>query len=67
VPGVTPHTLPVVEPTVTLLLVVLHIPPVTPSVQLTHEPSHTDEGPLIAVGDVFTVTLVVTVHPPGTV
>ena len=67
VPSDEPHTTPVAEPTLTDELDELQTPPVTPSVNVVHAPLQILPAPDIAVGDIFTVTLVVTTQPPATV
>jgi len=70
VPGVTPHTTPVDALTVpTAVLLLLHVPVPPDAVVLLkviHDPAHTDEGPFIvpAIGDTFTVILVVVITEP---
>ena len=69
-PALTPYTTPVVEPTVpTAVLLLLHVP-VPPeaaaSASVIVKPEHTAESPVIApaLGDAFTVMLVVVVAEP---
>ena len=69
-PGPTPYTTPVVDPTVpTAVLLLLHVP-VPPdavaSLSVILEPVHIEVTPLIvpALGEVFTVTFVVAVSDP---
>ena len=70
VPGVTPHTTPVDALTVpTAVLLLLHVPVPPDAVVLLkviHDPAHTDAAPFIvpAIGDTFTVILVVVVTDP---
>jgi hypothetical protein len=64
VPGAMPVSTPPVDtivPTATLLLV--HTPPLIPSVKVTDEPTHTLDGPPMAEGDGATVTVMVAKQP----
>ena len=63
-PAVTPVTTP--PETVALILLLLHVPPVTPSVKVIAEPAHTLDAPVIlpAFGVGFTVMVLVTVAVP---
>ena len=45
----------------------LQLPPVTGSLNVTHVPTHSDDGPRIAVGDGLTHTVVVFWQPVGKV
>lgn len=45
--------------------VVLQTPPATVFVSVTEPPTHTAEGPPIAAGTGFTVTIVIVLHPPA--
>jgi hypothetical protein len=63
VPEVIPVTIPVVDPTVTLGLLLVHVPPPIPSVKVIMAPVHTLDGPSIIVGDVLTVIVLVALHP----
>ena len=58
-----PDTIPLSEPTVADEDTVLHKPPPTVSVRVIAAPAHTPEGPVMAVGDKLTVTVVVTGQP----
>ena len=63
----TPLTIPVVASTVArLVLLLLHVPPVMPSLRPVVDPAHTDAVPEIAGGNAFIVTtalpLMVVVH-----
>ena len=61
-PEATPKTRPVVEPTVaTAVLLLLHVPPATASVNANEEPTQTFEGPVTGAGIKFTVINLVTV------
>ncbi len=51
----------------TLVVLLLHVPPDVPSVRFIVLPWQTTEGPPMAVAAAFTVTDVVTKHPPLTV
>ena len=64
VPNPAPVKLPEpdkIEATDTLLL--LHVPPVVPSLKVVEEPRHTLVAPLIGTGVRFTVTFCVARHP----
>jgi hypothetical protein len=68
VPAVTPVIIPVVDPAVaTVVLLLLHRPPPTPSVSVVVRPVHIDVIPVIGVGEELTVTVVVVEHPVGNV
>ena len=56
-PPLVPVTLPDDDPIVIFPLVVVHIPPVSPLVSVTVDPTHTVEGPPIIVGIGLTVTV----------
>src|SRR5580704_16052956 len=59
VPGATPVTIPVAEPTVAIAgLLLTHVPPPA-SVSVIVAAGHTCSVPLIAVGNGFTVTVIV--------
>jgi hypothetical protein len=45
------------------VLLLAHVPPATVLVSVMELPAHTDEGPLIAEGAAFTVTVVIAVQP----
>ena len=66
-PALTPVTLPA-DPSIMLLLVVLHVPPVTASVAVIVAPWHTVAGPLpivIGTGVAFTVIVSLAKQPPA--
>ena len=64
VPADTPVTMPDVMPTVaTVVLELLHVPPVTESVSVIVDPAHTVPGPDIEGTDETVITLE-TVQPP---
>ena len=63
-PALIPMISPVVPSILILLLVVLHAPPVVPSVAVIVAFWQTLDGPPIAVGAVFTVTVSLTEQPP---
>ena len=63
VPPDMPPTAPLSEPTDTILLVLLHSPPPTVSVRVILAPVHTPDGPVIAVGDKLTVTVILVLQP----
>ena len=59
-PEATPVTMPDVEATVAIaVLLLLHVPPVVPSLSATVDPTHTLVVPAIADGGVFTVMFAV--------
>ena len=63
-PPPTPVTIPVSEPTEALaVLLLLHEPPETASVNVIAEPAHTEVAPLIEPGTEVTVTITVAVQP----
>jgi len=52
--------MPVADPTVaTPVLLLFHVPPATPSVNVVPEPAHTEVVPNIGVGGIVTVTMAV--------
>ena len=60
VPPVTPQTLPVEEPTVAILvLLLLHVPPDGLELSVLQTPLHIDAVPVIAAGVALTVTVAV--------
>ena len=60
VPANTPVTIPVEEPIVaTVGVLLLHVPPVVASLNVVVEPSQTVNVPVIPAGDGLTVTIVV--------
>lgn len=63
-PEVTPVTTPVPEPTKTVVLPELQVPPPT-SVSAVEEPTQIVDIPLMAVGLGLTVTIAVAVQPKG--
>ena len=64
VPPATPVTIPETVPTVALaVLLLLHVPPVTASVNVEVDPAHIITVPLIAVGVWLIVTIDVAKHP----
>ena len=65
-PVVIPITTPV-DPTVTLLLLLLHVPPAVASERAFVNPWHTGLVPLIGAGEGFTVTMVVITQVVGKV
>jgi hypothetical protein len=63
-PGVPPVIVPDVDPIgAIVLLLLVHVPPVTASVSVVVSPEHTCVVPAIAVGSVFTVTAAVAWQP----
>lgn len=68
IPAVTPVTIPVDDPTVAIPgALLVHVPPVTPSLSVVARPMHTCVTPVIAVGTVFTVTVAVALQPAAIV
>jgi hypothetical protein len=67
VPTVTPLTIPVSEPTVALVVLLLHDPPGTASVSNTVAPVQTVNGPKTGPGVVLTVSVVIVLQPVGNV
>ena len=68
VPAATPDTTPVVEFTVAVPVAPLvHVPPVGEQLNVVVDPAHTASVPVIAPGDVFTVTARVAKQPPASV
>ena len=64
-PNATPHTFPVITPTVAIAAALLvHKPPGVALVHGVHVPTQTLGEPDIADGNGFTVIVVVTKHPP---
>ena len=64
VPASIPETTPVVVPIVaTVVLLLLHVPPVMASLSVTVLPWHTEEGPVMATGGGRTVTEKADVQP----
>ena len=60
VPADTPETIPVVEPALaTARLLLVHVPPGTPSVNTLVDPVHIDVIPVIAPGVATTFTALV--------
>ena len=57
VPAVFPDTMPVLDPTVALVLLLIHVPPPA-SVKAVVDPTQTFRLPAILAGAVFTVTVV---------
>jgi len=58
-------TVPVDDPIVAMAIVLLvHVPPATPSLKVLGTPIHAVLLPKIAVGDKFTVTIVLTKQVP---
>ena len=63
VPAVIPETIPVVEPTVALPLLLLHKPPDTKLLRVVVDPVQTDVAPIRPEGSGLTVTTWISVHP----
>lgn len=62
-PGAPPYTVPILSTDAITTLVVVHVPPVVPSVKLIVDPTQTAVGPIIGTGNGFTVTTVEVKHP----
>ena len=64
VPVETPVTIPVTEPMVaTEVLVLLHVPPANPSLNVTTEPGHIDVVPVIGGTEPINTVLVTIAEP----
>lgn len=64
VPAARPEMLPDPSGVVaTLVFPLVHVPPVTASLNVIADPWHTFPGPVMAVGVWFTVTVVIVVQP----
>ncbi len=62
IPGFTPVTIPVKDPTVAIVSeLLLHVPPLMISLSVIVDPTHTLDGPVIGAGEELTVT----VNEPG--
>ena len=62
-PGNTPVTIPLAEPTVAALILLLaHTPPEVASLKVMADPAHTADGPDIAKGNALTVIVVVAIQ-----
>ena len=67
-PFAIPVTVPVDEPTVAILVLLLvHTPPVGEELKVDDAPEHMDNTPLMAPGAAFTVTTLVAKQPPANV
>jgi hypothetical protein len=67
VPTVIPVNVPVPEPTVaTVALLLVQVPPLIPSLRVTLVPSHRPTNPPITEGEGETVIVVVAKHPVDT-
>ena len=55
-PALAPVTMPLAEPTVALLLLLLHVPPLTKSLSVIADPTHTAVAPPMLDGVGLTVT-----------
>ena len=68
VPPATPVIIPELVPAIaTAVLLVLHVPPVTASVNVVLEPAHIMAVPLIEVGAWLIDTVVIAIHPVASV
>lgn len=57
-PADTPVTIPELRPMVAIVVsLLLHVPPVVPSVRVIVEPTHTRDGPVIGIGAERTVSV----------
>ena len=63
VPAEIPVTTPVPDTVEIAILLLIHVTPGVASVSVNIAPAHTLPLPLIAAGELFTVTVAVTVHP----
>ena len=64
VPADPPVTIPVLAPALAMVvLLLLHVPPVVVLLSVVVEPIHTEDVPLIAAGNGFTVMVFVTLAP----
>ena len=64
VPRLPPVTTPVSEPMVAIpVLPLIQVPPLTASLSVIVEPTHTAVGPVMAVGILYTVTTAVAIQP----
>ena len=57
IPDVTPLTTPPLLTVATPVLLLLHVPPGTGSLSVMDDPAHTWSGPVMALGEEFTVTV----------
>ncbi len=64
-PAETPHMVPEVPMVATAVLLLLHAPPAVALASVTQEPTQTSDGPVMAAGSEFTVTVVVAKQPVG--
>ena len=67
VPALMPVTTPVVKSTLTVVAVLVQLPPVITSLRVIVAPTHTDDGPVIPNGDGLTEITVVVRQPVGNV
>ena len=68
VPRAIPETIPELEPTVALdVMLLVQVPPEVALASVTEAPGQTEELPVIAVGDGSTVNTSDPAHPPGVV
>jgi hypothetical protein len=64
VPAAKPVIVPFNEPIVAAaVLLLLHAPPPTASLKVVVSSAHTEDAPIIAVGDRLTVTIVLALQP----
>ena len=67
-PPATPVTIPLAEPTVAIIVLLLvHVPPVGVELNVIVAPGHTVPGPVIVLGSAFTVIGVTMKQPVGMV
>ncbi len=68
VPADMPEIIPVADPIVaTVVVPLIHEPPALPSANVTAEPAHTFNVPVITAGSGLIVVMVVAEHPVGNV
>ena len=67
IPRPRPVNIPVADPIDAAKPLLLHVPPALASVSVTELPVQICDGPLIIAGKLFTVTVVVVIHPVGKV
>jgi hypothetical protein len=65
VPAIMPSTTPDVPTVATAVVPLVHVPEVVASNRVTESPVHTLPGPVISAGALLTVTVVVAIHPVG--
>jgi hypothetical protein len=63
VPYAAPVTMPLVDPTAALVLLLLQLPPAEASLSVVEDPMHTLDAPVITAGSGLTVTVTPVVQP----